>query len=224
MSSSLYRANHRRDPDNISLISAAPSLAPSYHTTFNDTQLIPPTYRSYISSESRPRAAARSYSSGSAPALNVYNIPGFQNFGVARNEEALHKIAARRHSEAVENTLKQFSVNYDRQEFGRGSSSHHPMLVAQSSRHRSRSMNLPMVEEAVDTRCPLIQDNETWDYGFMCQGSFPSLKAYQKNAREISKFEEKEAAIKRAHLRLCVPRHGSDASENSVVTDVSERD
>lgn len=141
----------------------------------------------------------------------------------------LHKIAARRHSQAMENTLKQFSVNYERQEFGRGSSSSHPMLVAQAhSRARAQSVSLPVLEEqaavVVDDRCPLEQDNEVWDYGFMCQGSYPSLQYYQRRAREITRYEEKEAAIKSAHRRLCVQRSDSDASSSTVSSNLSQGD
>lgn len=192
----------RRDSDNISIISAAPS----YRTTFEDTQLIAPSFRSYRTTTTpstlRPLGPSRSNSSSSNMNLNVYSIPGFQNFNLPRNEEALHKIASRRQSERLERTLRQFSINYEREQVGRGSSASHPMLAPT----RAPIPSSLGVAEVTDGRCPLEIDNEVWDYGFMCHGSYPSLQYYQTRAMEITRYSEKEEAIKLAHERHCVQR------------------
>ena len=188
-----YRA--RNDPDNISIISAT-SLAPSYHSTLprNETTLIAPHYRSYLS---RPRSQ-----STDEPSLNVYSIPGFRTFNVQRNDTALERVAARRFSNQLDQTLAQFAVNHEREQLTRGSSSHHPM----SAHKRPVVSHTSSLESIDEQRCPLEKDNEVWDYGFMCNGSYPSLEYYQRRARELTHYEEREAMIKSAHQRLCCER------------------
>lgn len=198
----MYRP--RRDSDNSSILSTA-SLAPSYHSTLpaSHEQLIAPEYRAYA--QSGPRLnRSQSTSSDTAPSLNVYSIPGFQSFNIPRNEAALAKIAKRRHSDAMTQTLRQFSINHDREEQVRGSSASHPMLTRRRS---STRIELPVLHE--EHRCPLERDNEVWDYGFMCLGAYPSLEYYQHRARELTNYEARELRIKEAMEKYCGGRGGS---------------
>lgn len=93
------------------------------------------------------------------------------------------------------------------------------MLAPRRPSATPRSVSLPVVDEdgsGDGGRCPLELDNEVWDYGLMCSGSYPSLEYYQRRAREITRYEEKEALIKEAHQRLCVGRDRSDSATTAA--------
>lgn len=213
------------------------SAAPSYRTTFNDVQLIPPTYRSYRTG---------------AP-LPTYDLPAQQqqrlvlprrriesNFNIARNERELLRIAQRRANaqraipqfvlprgetaretaDNIEHLLQYFMVNRDREDQVRGSSASHPMTTRAAADSvigaRTKADLVPSPSYDEENMCPLELDNQTWDYGFMCNGSYRDLESYQRRAEELTNYAEKEAAIRRAHHRHCVQRSDSDASQTSM--------
>lgn len=141
------------------------------------------------------------------------------NFNIARNERELHRIASRRESaDSLENLLLCFRINRDRQDQIRGSSASHPMTARGSDALTHAKPEQCAQSKEDEDMCPLELDNQTWDYGFMCSGSYPSLAYYQRRARELTRYEEKEAAIKRAHQRHCVQRSDSSDSQTSVAS------